>query len=204
MTGTSTSPPITAQLERAREATLPGLREAVGTLHPRLARACSYHFGWCSADGRPDARAAQGKFVRAALVLLVAEAVGGRPEVAVPGAVAVELLHNHGIVHDDVVDEDELRRGRQTVWSAYGTSTAVLAGDALASLAVAHLASIGTMPGQRALLMLLESFRCTCDGQGGDLELEQGGMCTVEEYLQMAGNKTSALVAGAAGIGAVL
>ncbi|MFF8287487.1 polyprenyl synthetase family protein [Streptomyces albus] len=204
-TTTSPSPRITARLEQARELTLPGLREAVDTLHPRLARACGYHFGWWSRDGGPPAgQVRQGKFLRAALALLAAEAAGGRPEEAVPGAVAVELLHNHSIMHDDVIDADELRRGRRAVWSVYGTGTAVLAGDALVTAAITSLTAIGTAPGRRALCLLNDCLRRMCAGQAADLEFEEGREVTVEDYLQMAANKTSALLAGAACIGALL
>lgn len=121
-----------------------------------------------------------------------------------PGAVAVELLHNHSIVHDDVIDEDELRRGRRTVWSAYGAGTAVLVGDALAAAAAGHLSQMDTAPARRALAMLVDAFRRICAGQAADLELERSGVASVEDYLQMASDKTSALLACAAGIGATL
>jgi geranylgeranyl diphosphate synthase type I len=176
----------------------------VSTLHPQLTHACGYHFGWRSADGKPSTDAVPSKFLRATLVLLAAEAVGGSLHTAVPGAVAVELLHNHSIVHDDVIDQDELRRGRRTVWSAFGTGTAVLAGDALAAVAVEHLSRVETVPARRALVMLVDAFRRICAGQAADLQLERGGAIAVEDYLQMAADKTSALLACAVGVGAVL
>ncbi|MEW9551203.1 polyprenyl synthetase family protein [Nonomuraea sp. NPDC050783] len=203
MTGTFTSP-SSAALKRTRELILPGLRAAVDALHPRLATACGYHLGWCAADGTPATGTAQGKFVRATLVLLSAEAAGGRAEAAVPGAVAVELIHNHSMLHDDVIDADDLRRGRRTAWLAYGTGTAILAGDALAAAAIVQLAAIGTDPGRRALQLLADGLRRLCDGQAADVELEEGTAFTVEDYLRMAADKTSALLAAAAGIGAVL
>ncbi|QFX80089.1 polyprenyl synthetase family protein [Streptomyces sp. SYP-A7193] len=204
MTDAHTSESVAAQLTRARECILPPLREAVNRLHPHLAHVCGYHFGWWSADGEPSENAVPSKFLRATLTLLAAEAVGESPHTAVPGAVAVELLHNHSLLHDDVIDQDDLRRGRRTVWSAYGTGTAVLAGDALAALSVSHLSRVGTTPAKRALVMLLNAFQCICAGQAADLELERGRAVTVEDYLQMAADKTSALLACAAGIGAVL
>ncbi|MFF9858632.1 MULTISPECIES: polyprenyl synthetase family protein [Streptomyces] len=204
MTDAHTSESVVAQLTRARECILPPLREAVNRLHPHLAHVCGYHFGWWSADGEPSENAVPSKFLRATLTLLAAEAVSESPHTAVPGAVAVELLHNHSLLHDDVIDQDDLRRGRRTVWSAYGTGTAVLAGDALAALSVSHLSRVGTTPARRALVMLLNAFQCICAGQAADLELERGRAVTVEDYLQMAADKTSALLACAAGIGAVL
>ncbi|MFF7802258.1 polyprenyl synthetase family protein [Streptomyces olivaceus] len=204
MTGTPTSSSIADRLTGTREYILPTLRQAVDTLHPHLAHACGYHFGWWSSDGEPSAGAVPSKFLRATLVLLAAETVGGNPRAAVPGAVAVELLHNHSLLHDDVIDQDDERRGRRTVWSAYGTGTAVLAGDALAALAVSRLEQTQTAPARRALVMLTNAFQCICTGQAADLELERGGPASVENYLRMAADKTSALLACAAGVGAVL
>ncbi|WP_443032868.1 polyprenyl synthetase family protein [Streptomyces sp. DH10] len=73
----------------------------------------------------------RGKSVRPALVLLSAAAVGGSAELAVPGAVAVELVHDFTLLHDDVIDGDALRRHRPAAWSVFGTPAAVLTGDAL-------------------------------------------------------------------------
>src|SRR5690606_16718786 len=88
-------PPV---LGRARELVLPGLRKAVAGLEPRLRTAAEYHFGWAEPDGTPVAaevaQRAGGKAVRPALVVLGAEAVGAEAGVAVPGAVAMELIHN--------------------------------------------------------------------------------------------------------------
>ncbi|MEW2546242.1 polyprenyl synthetase family protein [Streptomyces sp. NPDC047002] len=176
----------------------------MGTLQPHLAEVCGYHFGWCSAGGTPSAGAVPSKFLRATLVLLAAECAGGDAATAVPGAVAVELLHNHSLIHDDVIDQDDLRRGRRTVWSVYGTETAVLAGDALAATAVAHLARAGTVPAREALVLLLDAFNRLCAGQTADLEMERGDAVTVDEYLRMVADKTSALLAAAVAIGAVL
>jgi geranylgeranyl diphosphate synthase type I len=200
----SVHPSITARLGHARDHVVPGLRAAVGSMHPHLARACGYHFGWCSVDGDPIEGAIPSKFLRATLTLLAAEAAGGSAQDAVPGAVAVELLHNHSILHDDIIDEDDLRRGRRTVWSAFGTQTAVLAGDALAAAAFGHLSEAATPPRPRALGMLTEAFGRICDGQAADLRLQQGRPASIEAYLRMSADKTSALLACSAGIGAVL
>ncbi|MFE8910871.1 polyprenyl synthetase family protein [Streptomyces globisporus] len=174
------------------------------TLHPHLTRACGYHFGWWSADGEPSQDAVPSKFLRATLVLLAAEAAGASHTAAVPGAVAVELLHNHSLIHDDVIDRDHLRRGRRTVWSVFGTPTAVLAGDALAATAVQHLSQVDTAHARRALVMITDAFRRICAGQAADLQLEKGALVAVEDYLHMAADKTSALLACSVGVGAVL
>src|SRR5918999_251097 len=78
----------------------PALREAVASMRPDLRRIAGYHFGWWNADGRPSG----GKAIRPAVVLLSAESVGGGAAAALPGAVAVELVHNFSLIHDDVID----------------------------------------------------------------------------------------------------
>jgi geranylgeranyl diphosphate synthase type II len=86
-----------------------------------------------------------GKRLRPVLALAAAEAVGGNPRVALPMAVAVELIHTYSLIHDDLpcMDDDATRRGRPTVHVAYGEATAVLAGDALLTEAFAVLAEAG-------------------------------------------------------------
>ncbi len=127
-------------LERCRALVRPALAEAVGRLHPWVGEMAAYSFGWCEVGGAP-AVASGGKGVRQALAVLGAEAAGAPGRAGVAGAVAVELVHAFSLLHDDIMDGDEDRRGRPTVWKAYGTGPAVLAGDALFALAVETLAA---------------------------------------------------------------
>jgi len=89
-----------------------------------------------------------GKRLRPALAMAAAEAVGGRPEVALPVATAVELIHTYSLIHDDLpcMDDDDLRRGRPTVHVAHGEAVAVLAGDALLTLAFECLVGDASVP----------------------------------------------------------
>lgn len=91
--------------------TFPALRRAVEDLPEGIRRLAGVHFGWWDPSGAPFAGSA-GKAVRPALVLCVCEAVGGSRAAGVPAAVAVELVHNASLLHDDVIDGDRLRRGR--------------------------------------------------------------------------------------------
>ena len=97
----------------------PALRAAVDRLEPSTWAIAAYHFGWVDAAGRPSGSdvTGGGKGVRARLALLSARAAGAPAEVGLPGAVAVELLHNFSLVHDDVMDGDLQRRHRRTVWA---------------------------------------------------------------------------------------
>ncbi|MCQ4082416.1 polyprenyl synthetase family protein [Streptomyces sp. RB6PN25] len=194
---------VAALLERGRTMTTPVLRAAVDRLAPPMNTVAAYHFGWIDATGRP-ADGSGGKAVRPALALLSAEVAGAEPEVGIPGAVAVELVHNFSLLHDDLMDGDEQRRHRDTVWKVHGPAQAILVGDALFALANELLLEQGTTDGGRATQRLTVATRKLIDGQAQDISFEHRERVTVEECLEMEGNKTGALIACACSIGAVL
>ncbi|MDT0268372.1 polyprenyl synthetase family protein [Streptomyces sp. DSM 44915] len=195
---------VTELLERSRALTTPALRAAVGRLAPPMDTVAAYHFGWIDADGRPT-EADSGKAVRPALALLSAEAAGAAAEVGVPGAVAVELVHNFSLLHDDLMDGDEQRRHRDTVWKVHGPAQAILVGDALFALAGELILAAGDdATAARAARRLAAASRQLIDGQAQDIAFEHRERVSVDECLTMEGNKTGALLACAASIGAVL
>lgn len=194
---------VPALLERGRTLAMPVLRDAVARLAPPMDTVAAYHFGWIDAEGRP-AVGDGGKAVRPALALLSAEAAGAPPETGVPGAVAVELVHNFSLLHDDLMDGDEQRRHRDTVWKVHGPDQAILVGDALFALAYEVLLAPGSPDAGRAAHRLTVASRRLIDGQAQDISYEHRERVTVEECLEMEGNKTGALLACAASIGAVL
>ncbi|WP_330333614.1 polyprenyl synthetase family protein [Streptomyces sp. NBC_00536] len=192
-----------ALLERGRTLSTPVLRAAVERLAPPMDTVAAYHFGWIDAQGNP-ADGDGGKAVRPALALLSAEAAGAAAEVGIPGAVAVELVHNFSLLHDDLMDGDEQRRHRDTVWKVHGPALAILVGDALFALANEVLLELGTVDAGRAALRLTTASRKLIDGQAQDISYEHRERVSVEECLEMEGNKTGALLACAVSIGAVL
>lgn len=194
---------VTALLERGRTLATPVLRAAVDRLAPPMDTVAAYHFGWIDAEGNP-ADGDGGKAVRPALAVLSAQAAGAAPEVGVPGAVAVELVHNFSLLHDDLMDGDEQRRHRDTVWKVHGPAQAILVGDALFALANELLLELGTVEAGRATRRLTTATRALIDGQAQDISYEHRERVTVEECLEMEGNKTGALLACACSIGAVL
>lgn len=121
-----------------------------------------------------------------------------------PGAVAVELVHNFSLLHDDLMDGDEQRRHRDTVWKVHGPAQAILVGDALFALANEVLLELGTVEAGRATRRLTKASRSLIDGQAQDISYEHRDRVSVEECLEMEGNKTGALLACASSIGAVL
>ncbi|WP_307835275.1 polyprenyl synthetase family protein [Streptomyces adelaidensis] len=194
---------VTALLERGRTLATPVLRAAVDRLAPPMDTVAAYHFGWIDAHGNP-ADGDGGKAVRPALAVMSAEVAGAAPEAGIPGAVAVELVHNFSLLHDDLMDGDEQRRHRDTVWKVHGPAQAILVGDALMVLANEILLELGTAEAARATRRITTATRALIDGQAQDISYEHRERVTVEECLEMEGNKTGALLACACSIGAVL
>jgi len=187
----------------------PALRAAVNTLPPSMRHIAGYHFGWWNEHGQlyqdpkkgPEKRTG-GKSIRPTLVLLSAQAVGGIPDTTVPAAAAVELAHNFSLVHDDVMDGDLTRRHRPTVWRVFGLNTAILAGDALLTLALDVLATSGHPAATDATRMLSVAIQALVDGQSADLGLEQRVEVELAECVSMAQRKTGALIECACAVGA--
>jgi geranylgeranyl diphosphate synthase type I len=179
-------------LDRARDLVQPALRDAVSRLTAELQAPVQHHLG------------GGGKHVRAALALLSAEACGAEPEAGVPGAVAIELVHNFSLLHDDVIDGDRERRHRPTVWAEFGVGPAIIAGDALAALATEVLLESPGPYAARAALELARATQAMIAGQADDMAFEPRTVVTVDECLTMEERKTGALLSCAAALGAIL
>jgi len=149
---------------------------------------------------------AGGKRIRPFIVLTSTEAVGGNPEKAVYAAAAVELLHNYSLVHDDIMDMDEKRRGRPTVHKVWGINMAILAGDLLFSKVFEAVAKIPVKAEKvvRVLDVIAKTSNELCEGQAMDLEFENKGTVTIEEYMKMISGKTGALIDASATIGGII
>lgn len=194
---------LPAALSRARRLLAPALRDAVGRLTPEVRRVVAYHLGWTDAQGRPTEDDG-GKAVRPALAILSAEAVGAPAERALPGAVAVELVHNFSLLHDDVMDGDPERRHRPTAWVLFGQGQAIVAGDALLALAHEVLIEPPRPERVRAASALAEATAAMIAGQAEDLSFESRPDVSIDECLAMCGRKTAALLSCASRIGAIL
>jgi len=190
-------------LGRARSLVEPALRAAVESLQPRLRSSATYHFGWTEVDGSPSDVGA-GKGLRPALAVLSAEAVGAPAGVAVPGAVAVELVHNFSLVHDDIIDGDTERRHRATVWAAFGTDEAIISGDALHNLAYRVLLDDPSPQHREAAARLTRATAAMIAGQAADMAFDDLPAVSLAECVAMEADKTGALLAYAASVGAVL
>ncbi|ATE56087.1 family 2 encapsulin nanocompartment cargo protein polyprenyl transferase [Actinosynnema pretiosum] len=180
----------------------PALRAAVDRLPESMRSIAGYHFGWWDEHGAPTGADA-GKAIRPVLVLLAARAVGGRAEDALPAAVAVELVHNFSLLHDDVMDGDATRRHRPTAWAVFGVNAAVLAGDALMTLALDVLAASGHPASARGIVLLSAAVQELLDGQSSDLGFEERDEVGVAECVRMAEGKTAALLGACCSLGAL-
>ncbi len=190
-------------LARTRPLIAPAMAEAVGRLSPELRRITGYHLGWEDAEGRA-VESDGGKAVRPALTLLACEAVGAPAEHALAGAVALELVHNFSLIHDDVMDGDRERRHRPTVWALFGVGEAIVVGDALHSLAQELLLEDASPARGRAALELNRATAEMIRGQAEDIAFESRLDVTEDECVAMSSHKTAALLSCSGVLGALL
>ena len=195
---------LPSSVATARELVDPALRQAVDRLDPAVRRVAGYHFGWVDAAGEPLAGGRGGKALRPALALLSAQLTGAPAHRGIPAAVAVELVHNFSLLHDDLMDGDTERHHRPTAWTLFGSSAAILAGDALLALASEVLLEDSSPTAAWAHRCLSAATQRLITGQSADLHFEQRLDVTRAECLAMASDKTGALLSCAASIGAVL
>lgn len=190
-------------LYRCRQVVAPAMRAAVERLAPEIRRIAAYHLGWTDVEGNPI-DAPSGKGIRPALAILGAEAAWGDPDAGVPGGVAVELVHNYSLIHDDIIDRDTERHHRPTVWSAFGIGQAIVVGDGLQVLAHQVLLDGFPQRGAAASGALAEATAAMIAGQADDIAFEQRRSVSVEQCTAMSAAKTGALLGCASSIGAIL
>ncbi len=167
-----------------------------------------YHLGWRDADLQP-ALFDPGKLLRPQLAILACRAVGGQMEQVLPLAAAIQLIHDFTLIHDDIQDQSDMRRGRETVWKQWGLAHGINVGDGMfiiAHMSLYRLTDAG-VPAP-VILDVLQRFEATnlriCEGQFLDLSFEGDlGICEAD-YLAMIERKTATLLAGAASMGAVI
>lgn len=150
---------------------------------------------------------AGGKMLRPALTLITAEAVGGARESSLNAAAAIELIHTFSLIHDDIMDQDDTRRGMPSVHKVWGDDVAILAGDTLFSKAFEIIiGSKGTSSDQnnKALATVADACVKICEGQALDMSFEERFDVKQDEYIEMIFKKTGALIAAATKAGAIM
>jgi geranylgeranyl diphosphate synthase type I len=153
---------------------------------------------------------AGGKRLRPYMVLKCCKLVGGREENAIPTAAALELLHTFTLIHDDIMDKDEKRRGVPTVHTQWGMPIAIVAGDLLFAKvyeAITKFTDPKNVPPKRILQVLREVSEATitiCEGQTLDMMFEDKETVSEEEYFEMIQGKTAVLFETSARCGGIL
>ncbi|MDO4971198.1 MAG: polyprenyl synthetase family protein [Bacteroidales bacterium] len=145
-----------------------------------------------------------GKRLRPALVMMACEALGGDINKALKAAVGLELFHNFTLLHDDVMDKADVRRGKPTVHRRWNENTAILSGDAMLTMATQYVAQVEPS----VLPAVMELFNRTAmeiyEGQQYDMDFEVRSNVTLEEYIEMIRLKTSVLLGCACKMGAII
>lgn len=158
---------------------------------------------------------AGGKMLRPALTVLVCEAVGGTFSSCIKAAAAIELIHTFSLIHDDIMDKDDMRRGKPSVHKVWGEPVAILAGDTLFSKAYELVINSkneidSSNPEEclnrvnRTLSTVADACVKICEGQAQDMGFEGNFDVSEEEYMEMIFKKTGALIAAATESGAIM
>jgi len=165
----------------------------------------TYHLGW---SGEAVSRQSQGKRIRPLFLLLTTGAAGGDWETSVSAAATIELIHNFSLIHDDIEDNSEERRGRKTLWVRDSMPLALNAGDALFSISFLGLARLEKFHPNQTIVTAYSLIAETCltltQGQHMDISFENADNVTVDQYLEMISGKTGALLAASTELGAIL
>jgi geranylgeranyl diphosphate synthase type I len=165
----------------------------------------TYHMGWTGEGAGPEAT---GKRIRPLLVLLSCASCGALWEPALPAAAAVELVHNFSLVHDDIQDNSDKRRGRPTTWVKWGMPMAINVGDSLFVMSNQAMIDLKENYAPETVLRAAEILHNTCleltRGQFLDMSYEERNDLGVEDYWPMIAGKTAALLSTCCHIGALL
>ena len=164
----------------------------------------TFQLGW---TGENAGSKAEGKQIRPLLVLLAAEAAGGEWRSVLPAAAAVELIHNFSLIHDDIEDRGDTRRGRPSLWKLWGEAQAINTGDAMFALANLSILNLENSCSNEFSLQASSLFNSTClrltQGQHLDIRFEDLDQISLEDYWLMVGGKTAALLAFCLEVGAL-
>ena len=145
-----------------------------------------------------------GKRIRPVLTLMAADIFSGDYKKALPAALAVEVFHNFTLVHDDIMDDAPLRRGKATVHEKWNINTGILSGDAMLILAYQYFENYDPLIFQQLAKTFSKTALEVCDGQQLDIDFETRNDVSIDDYINMIRLKTSVLVAAALKMGAII
>ncbi len=145
-----------------------------------------------------------GKRLRPTLVLMASEIFGGSYEKALDAALAVEVFHNFSLIHDDIMDDAPLRRGKETVHEKWDINTGILSGDAMLINAYQLFENYDGVTFQELAKLFTKTAIEVCEGQQYDIDFETRDDVTIPEYIKMIEYKTAVLVGAAMKMGAIV
>jgi len=145
-----------------------------------------------------------GKRVRPTMLLMAVDLFSGDIRKALPAAMAIETFHNFTLIHDDIMDNAPLRRGKQTVHEKWGTNTAILSGDVMMVEANKHITNVDVSILKPALDTFNATAQGVCEGQQLDMEFENRSDVSIPEYIDMIRLKTAVLLGGSMKLGAIV
>ncbi len=145
-----------------------------------------------------------GKRLRPVLLLLACDAFGGDTDQAMDAALSLEFFHNFTLVHDDIMDGAEIRRGKETIWNIWGADTAILVGDTMFALAFEYLVKTDHEKTYRLLDGLIQVSKEVCEGQQLDMNYESEIGVSIPDYFTMVHLKTAVLIGAALKMGAII
>ncbi|HEY59115.1 MAG TPA: polyprenyl synthetase family protein [Anaerolineae bacterium] len=179
----------------------------LGKFSGALQEMLSYHLGWES--GTVIKKLGKGgKCIRPLLVLLCTEGAGQNWESAIPAAAAVELAHNFSLIHDDIEDVSDIRRGRETIWKKWGVAQAINAGDTMYSIAYKAMLGLEDTCNKEITIeatnLLGDTFIKLTYGQYLDISFESREKISINEYWKIVEGKTAALFGCSTKLGAMI
>ncbi|HMN12601.1 MAG TPA: polyprenyl synthetase family protein [Bellilinea sp.] len=179
------------------------IQETVPSEYTGMREMIAYQFGY----DQPKTTRRTGKYIRPLLCLLTAAATGGQWESAVPAAASLEMIHNFTLIHDDIEDKSDTRRGRPTTWKKFGVPLAINAGDALYALALVNLGQLDKyFPPEiehKVAKVLHSTVLSLCGGQHLDIQFEEASQLPLDSYWSMIAGKTGRLIIDSMQVGAI-
>jgi geranylgeranyl diphosphate synthase type I len=170
-----------------------------------LKQIIAYHLGW---EGEGADMVVRGGRIRPLLLLLTTASAEGEWQRALPAAAAVELLHNFSLIHDDIMDNSPIRRGRPAVWTKWGVPHGINVGDTICSLANLALIELGKTTSSAIMSVahytLQKAYLHLTEGQYLDLDFEKRGSLSLDGYWAMVRCNTAALISASTEIGALV
>ncbi len=145
-----------------------------------------------------------GKRIRPLLVLMGCDLFNGDTDQAMDAAIGIEIFHNFTLLHDDIMDQAPLRRGRETVYKKWNSNVAILSGDTMFALAMDYVSRIDATVLPEALALFARTAREVCEGQQYDMTFEKQEVVSIEDYLRMIRLKTAVLLACSLKLGALI